>query len=69
MLNQIFTCDVCGKQKGTVNHWWMYDDSDSGCTSIEIMPWISAEADRFKHACGQDCITQAVNKWMQEQSK
>jgi len=59
------TCDVCGKAKCEVNHWWLYGTSKS---AIEIIPW-DEQKRGWNHACGQECVIQAVNRWMGEQSK
>ena len=63
------TCDVCGKLKNTVNHWWILS-SNSG--AITIWPWgkgLGANDSNKTHLCGQECVIQAVNRWMGEQSK
>jgi len=67
-------CDICGKQKADVNHWWLFGvmnvlGTEDVYTSFEAKPWIESEAEWMRHACGQECLTQAVNRWMGEQSK
>jgi len=60
-----FTCDICRKPKGDVNHWWMYMPN----VNFVIRAWVAGDAESYKHACGQECLTQAVNRWMGENSK
>ena len=67
-ITETITCDVCGKQKQQTNHWWMYDRPlkaypDSG---FVVWQWDDKHAKQYKSACGQECITKAVNEWMQE---
>ena len=64
-ITETVTCDVCGKQKGQVNHWWMY--AFGGYQRMEIKPWNDSSADAWKHACGQGCVMKAVNEFMQGQ--
>ena len=60
------TCDVCGKLKGDVNHWWLAHVKDF----IRVEPWAETlSIGEFKHLCGQECVIQAVNRWMGENSK
>ena len=63
-ITQAITCDQCGKVKGDVNHWWLY--SFSGAFTAE--PW-GDKAEIFKHACGQECLTKALNEFMQSVQK
>lgn len=68
-----FTCDVCGKKKGTANHWWMLSHADCPCDEddqepqrFSIMPW-SIESSRnpeMRHLCGKGCAMQALERFM-----
>lgn len=59
---ETYSCDVCGKQKQSVNHWWLA----FGGTPFELYPWTEANAiDADKHLCGAECVIKAVSEWMQ----
>ena len=66
-------CNVCGKEKGEVNHWWLYIIhhvlSDEEFFSLEVRPWVENDVDFMKHACGQECVVKAVNSYLSEAAK
>ena len=61
-----YACDICGKQKGEANHWWMArlsDTAEAGGTAdpeaggVTLLRW-SKDASRngdVYHLCGQRC--------------
>lgn len=62
-----FFCDVCGKIKQQVNHWWIvYTGSDS----FELAGWDAetAKESGIEALCGQECAAKALSQWMQSQS-
>ena len=61
------TCDICRKPKQQTNHWFMYQEDP--LMGILFAAWDEQSFKAFKHLCGQECLTQAVNRWMGEQSK
>lgn len=69
MIAQQITCTVCGKKKGDVNHWWLFSVmhvlADEEYLGFEAKPWIEKDIEWMQHACGQECLTKAMNKWMQ----
>lgn len=68
-ITETVTCDVCGKQKGSVNHWWMFTvcRTNPDLPELDIAPWNEDYSEQFDHACGQECLIKAVNEWMQGQ--
>jgi hypothetical protein len=64
-LTRPFRCDVCGKQKGSTNRWWMIVSRES----LNLAPFddLIAEEDGVKHLCGESCVSKAVSSWMAEQ--
>lgn len=66
-VKTIITCDVCGKQKGDVNHWWLVWASRQG---MWIEPFRLIEADsQPKHICGQECAIRSLNDYMNSITK
>jgi len=57
------TCDVCGKEKQAVNHWWLRTKSTS---FFELVPWYDDDAATKGHLCGQECAIKALSEWMQK---
>ena len=69
-------CDVCGKTRGDVNHWWLAFDLASGTwqhgwqqtkkPTITFLPWAEnmARLEDVKHLCGQQCAQVLQNQWM-----
>jgi hypothetical protein len=68
------TCDVCGKQKGDVNCWWVGTITEVGThKSLKIYPWPTgskevANGKTVNHLCGQECVIKAVSEWMAKAS-
>lgn len=63
---EIFTCDVCGRQKGEVNHWYML--SIMGGEFI-LSAWDADKKHAHKHLCGQECVIKAVNEYLSSGGK
>jgi hypothetical protein len=61
MIKQTITCDMCGLEKGEVNHWYMYDQS----VYMALYPWDDDKRDwpSLKHICGQECAHKALDKF------
>jgi len=60
-ITEQITCDVCGKSKGSVNHWWMLGENPK---ELVIRPYVPSLG--WKHLCGQQCVIKAVSEWMQK---
>jgi len=70
---ETFNCDICGKQKGSVDHWWLawsepYRPHQEAPERpmLKIYPWenMSAHDSTAKHLCGQACLQKLVDRWM-----
>jgi hypothetical protein len=70
---ETFNCDVCGKQKGTVDHWWLaWSEPYSPHAEaperhmFKIYPWenMLAHDSLAKHLCGQACLQKLVDRWL-----
>ena len=70
---ETFNCDICGKQKGSVDHWWLawsepYSPHDQAPRHhmLKIYPWenMTAHDAATKHLCGQACLQKLVDRWM-----
>lgn len=67
MITETVTCDVCGKVKQAVNHWWEVKACFGG---YWIFPTgLAVREDGMKDCCGQECVIKAVNEWMQSSVK
>jgi hypothetical protein len=70
---ETFHCEICGKQKGSVDHWWLawtesyrpHEDSPER-PLLKIYPWenMTAHDADVKHLCGQACVQTLVARWM-----
>jgi hypothetical protein len=74
---ETFNCDVCGKQKGNVDHWWLvwiepYRPHEQAAERqlLKIYPWenMSAHDADVKHLCGQACLQKLVERWLNSES-
>ncbi|MBV9075618.1 MAG: hypothetical protein JOZ10_18500 [Acidobacteria bacterium] len=71
---ETFHCEICGKQKGSVDHWWLawmeryrppFPEAEER-PLLKIYPWdnMSAHDADVKHLCGQACLQTLVARWM-----
>jgi endogenous inhibitor of DNA gyrase (YacG/DUF329 family) len=65
-------CAVCGKQKESVNHWYIINafripapDAAFVCWPLEQVVEIKDEHD--EPVCGQECAQKRFERWMTEQ--
>ena len=70
---ETFNCDICGKQKGSVDHWWLawtepYSPHREAPERqlFKIYPWenMMAHDATIKHLCGQACLQKLVDRWL-----
>jgi hypothetical protein len=70
---ETFNCDICGKQKGTVDHWWLAwtephrpHAEAAERQMFKIYPWenMMAHDATVKHLCGQACLQKLVDRWL-----
>jgi len=60
LVGQI-TCDVCGKQKQSVNHWWLASVHDG----FWVLPWNETlQIKEYKHYCGHECAVKAFSEYL-----
>lgn len=61
---EVFTCNVCGKDKQITNHWWIAYVSPG--VGFMISPWSDSLAanDQVQTLCGQECVIKAVNEYL-----
>ncbi len=65
---EIYRCDVCKKQRGETNHWFLVEFqnvSGERGASIRIFAWNdqSADDDVF-HLCGEGCVQRKVSEFI-----
>lgn len=68
-----FTCDICGKQMGEKDRWWIAvsecapsGDSGIGQPLLKLQPWdnLIAHSSGSKHLCGAGCAHTFLDRWM-----
>jgi len=60
-----FVCDVCGRAKGEVNHWWLANTEDG--VRWLLQPWddsLAATSNGIQHLCGHDCASKKQSEYM-----
>jgi hypothetical protein len=74
MKEEIYKCDGCGKQKGSVNHWYAVCVDKSGMVlttldnSAHLRPIVEVAAEvpkyywrsHWEHFCGEECLLKMV---------
>ena len=70
-VQQTYSCDVCGKVRGEMNHWWLVSGfGPEDITLLGIQPWDSAEAALAEaHLCGEKCLHDYLSQWLSRQGK
>jgi hypothetical protein len=68
-----FTCNICGKSKGSVDHWWVAwietvqpSDVESPKPKFQLLPWseLMARHPEVAHLCGMGCALKEAERWM-----
>jgi hypothetical protein len=68
-----FTCNICGKSKGSVDHWWLAwietifpDDVEGPKPKYQLLPWseLMARHPDVVHLCGAGCALKETERWM-----
>ena len=59
----ITRCDFCGKVKGETNHWWTLWLQEG-----RLVVSTYTEIGHSKDACGMQCVTQAVARFLNHRS-
>lgn len=67
-----YKCDVCGKQKGDVNHWWITRVGawkNKPCLSLVLWSDEALNAPVLHdtteaHLCGSECAIKKVNEFL-----
>lgn len=64
--SEVFKCDVCGKQKGEANHWFLANTPVSPQPVIRICGWNidAAYMPEFVHLCGEECVQKKVSEFL-----
>ena len=67
-----FTCNICGKSKGSVDHWWLgwvetiSPSDDETLPKFQLLPWseLMARDPKVIHLCGAGCALKETERWM-----
>lgn len=68
-----FTCNICGKSKGAVDHWWVAwvesispSDAEGPKPKFQLLPWseLMARHPEVIHLCGAGCALKEAERWM-----
>jgi hypothetical protein len=68
-----FTCNICGKAKGSVDHWWVAwvetvspSDVEEPKPKFQLLPWseLMARHPDVTHLCGAGCALKEAERWM-----
>ncbi len=63
----IFECDVCGAQKQESNNWFLVNLLERAFgkeTTFYVMHFFPDVISEHKTACGQQCVTTLLSRWM-----
>ena len=63
MIRQAISCDVCGREKGQTNHWFVACEQAG---ELRISDWASRNRSKpgAKHLCGQTCLHKLADDFM-----
>lgn len=69
----VLICDVCGRQKGSTNHWYVAitDPPTAELPGSEGIAFGPIEAETFdpalkrEHICGQECLHKRLSQWLE----
>lgn len=64
MRSEVYLCDICGRERGEANHWFMADMATSGIT---LMCWKSgnlSHVDDISHLCSEECCHTLLSRFL-----
>ncbi len=62
MIQQSFTCDICGIDKKEANHWFMAFEEKG---TLKFGAWGALNRKRHvKHLCGQRCVHRFLDDFL-----
>jgi hypothetical protein len=73
-----FQCNICGKKKGDVDHWWISwvdivqpSDVEEPKPKLQLLPWseLMARHPDVVHLCGGGCALKEAERWMTSTSE
>ena len=68
-----FTCNICGKSKKEVDHWWIAwvetvqpSDVEEAKPKFQLLPWseLMGRHPDVIHLCGAGCALKETERWM-----
>jgi len=68
-----FTCNICGKSKKDVDHWWIAwvetvqpSDGEDAKPQFQLLPWseLMGRHPDVAHLCGAGCALKETERWM-----
>ncbi len=68
-----FTCNICGKSKKEVDHWWIAwvetvqpSDVELAKPKFQLLPWseLMGRHPDVIHLCGAGCALKETERWM-----
>jgi hypothetical protein len=62
VIQQSFTCDICGVSKKEANHWFLAFE-DKGTLKLSAWTMLSRKR-RMKHLCGQGCVHRFIDDFL-----
>jgi len=68
-----FACNICGKSKGSVDHWWLAwvdsvtpSEDEDAKPKFQLLSWseLMARHPEVIHLCGAGCALKETERWM-----
>ena len=64
MRREVFTCDICGKERGQVNHWFLAYGS-GGYQVFYRWDEVPPKTTGVKHLCGAECAHSLLSRFLE----
>lgn len=66
MIVNSFQCDLCGLQKGSLNHWFKFTGH---LDQFSVTDWNGSDYTETKHLCSDACVIKTAQQWLSAQKE
>lgn len=66
MKSSTFHCEICSRQRGAVNHWFVFFPVKSGRVMFQSFDGKAEHRKDVDHICGQGCLLKRIDRALTE---
>jgi len=63
-IKTVIICDVCGKERGSVNHWFTLDLHSNGVLDVVHGTSLISDGENIRQVCGQEHALLLISRFL-----